>query len=128
MNKLRHGFCNARYKASRARLKSKKKTGSKEECDVVKGIGRRVIVVKSPDPAVFEEAIFVVRDDYLRKEGISQRELLREARKAANGYVATVAKKRPFLSFLRSPVPFIAGVGAALTGLAYLVFHMAGVA
>ena len=34
---------------------------------MVKGISRRVVVVKSPDPEIFDEAIFIVRDEYLNR-------------------------------------------------------------
>lgn len=94
---------------------------------MVKGTARRVIVVKSPDPKVFEEAIFVVRDDYLRKPGISQKELMREARSVAKHYSDSVGKKRRTSFLYRSPAPFIAAAGAAVTGLAYVVLHMAGI-
>ena len=45
------------------RLNYKQKTDSREATEVVKGVAKRVIVVKSPDPKVFEEAIFIVRED-----------------------------------------------------------------
>lgn len=54
---------------------------------MVKGLSRKVIIVKSPDPKIFEQAIFIVRDDYLASKGIGQKELLRQAKQAANGYV-----------------------------------------
>lgn len=54
---------------------------------MVKGLSRKVIIVKSPDPKIFEQAIFIVRDDYLASQGIGQKELLRQAKQAANGYV-----------------------------------------
>lgn len=54
---------------------------------MVKGLSRKVIIVKSPDPKIFEQAIFIVRDDYLVSQGISQKDLLRQAKQAANGYV-----------------------------------------
>ena len=54
---------------------------------MVKGLSRKVIIVKSPDPKMFEQAIFIVRDDYLASQGIGQKELLRQAKQAANGYV-----------------------------------------
>lgn len=41
----------------------------KERCPLVKGISRRVIVVDSPDPKLFEQAIFIIRNDALTKEG-----------------------------------------------------------
>ena len=47
------------------RLSYKQKTDDREAFDVVKGVAKRVIVVKSPDPKVFEEAIFIVREDYM---------------------------------------------------------------
>jgi hypothetical protein len=58
---------------------------SREAVDVVKGTNRRVIVVKSPDPKVFEEAIFVVREDFLRHR--SPEQVMAEARQAAGDYL-----------------------------------------
>lgn len=54
---------------------------------MVKGLSRKVIIVKSPDPKIFEQAIFIVRDEYALKQGISQKELLRQAKNAADGYI-----------------------------------------
>ena len=54
---------------------------------MVKGLSRKVIVVKSPDPKIFDQAIFIVRDDYLTTQGIDQKELLKQAQRAASGYV-----------------------------------------
>ena len=54
---------------------------------MVKGLSRKVIIVKSPDPKIFEQAIFIVKDDYLTSQGINQTELLRQAQCAASGYV-----------------------------------------
>lgn len=54
---------------------------------MVKGLSRKVIIVKSPDPKIFEQAIFIVRDEYLASQGIGQKELLDQAKQAANGYV-----------------------------------------
>ena len=49
---------------------------------MVKGISRRVLVVKTPDPKLFEEAIFLLRED-AETRGVTDRELLRQARQAA---------------------------------------------
>lgn len=124
--KIRTAFWKGLHKPLSPRLKSQHNQ-SEEERDMVKGTARRVIVVKSPDPKVFEEAIFVVRDDYLRKPGISQKELMREARSVAKHYSDSVGKKRRTSFLYRSPAPFIAAAGAAVTGLAYVVLHMAGI-
>lgn len=35
----------------------------------LRGTARRVIVVPSPDPRVFEQAVFIVSDDYLHTPG-----------------------------------------------------------
>ena len=94
---------------------------------MVKGTARRVIVVKSPDPRVFEEAIFVVRDDYLRSPGVSQKQLLREAKQTARHCADSIGTKRRLWFVFRSPAPFIAASCAAITGLAYVVLHMAGI-
>lgn len=61
--------------------------------NVVKGTARRIIVVKSPDKKVFEEAIFIVREEYLHSAGITQSELMKEAQAAAKGYVGNLRRK-----------------------------------
>jgi hypothetical protein len=52
---------------------------------LVKGTNRHVIVVRSPDPQVFEEAIFVLREEYLR--GRRAEQAMEEARRAAADYL-----------------------------------------
>ena len=47
---------------------------------MVKGTTRQVIVVKSPEPKLFDQAIFLVRDDALTNGGITEEALLKEAR------------------------------------------------
>ena len=48
---------------------------------MVKGISRQVIVVKSPDPSLFEQAIFILKDSAVR-EGITDQMLLKQAKQA----------------------------------------------
>lgn len=127
MKKLKGSLRDILHKPAPRRLKSKHDRQAQEGNDVVKGTARRVIVVRSPDPEVFEEAIFVVRDEYLRRGGVSQKELLRQARAAAKNYASSVAVKRRFSLFSGYAAPFIAAAGAAATGLAYVVLHLAGV-
>ena len=55
---------------------------------MVKGISRRVIVVDSPDPKLFEQAIFILRNDALTKEGVTPQQVLGEACRIARGYTA----------------------------------------
>lgn len=54
---------------------------------MIKGINRRVIVVKAPDRRFFEEAIFIVREDILGQGGVTADQVVEEARRVANGYV-----------------------------------------
>ena len=44
---------------------------------MVKGITRQVILVKSPDPKLFEEAIFIVKEEALAREGVSADQVIR---------------------------------------------------
>lgn len=56
---------------------------------MVKGISRRVVVVRPPDPSVFEEAIFVVRES----QG-APHDVLREACAVAETYLRRPAVRR----------------------------------
>ena len=58
----------------------KNRCREEEEFPVVKGISKRVIVVKSPDPKIFEQAIFIIREDFAGQSGVSEKDVLREAR------------------------------------------------
>ena len=53
---------------------------------MIKGISRRVIVVDSPDPKLFEQAIFILRNDAFSQEGVTAEQLLSEACRIASGY------------------------------------------
>ncbi|MBQ7341168.1 MAG: translation initiation factor 2 [Oscillospiraceae bacterium] len=44
---------------------------------MVKGISRQVIVVQSPEPDMFEQAIFILKD---KAVGVTDEELLRQAK------------------------------------------------
>lgn len=54
---------------------------------MVKGVARRVIVVKTPDPKLFEQAIFIVREDAFVGDGVSADDVLAEAQAVADRYV-----------------------------------------
>ncbi len=54
---------------------------------MVKGSTRQVILVKSPDPDFFEEAIFIVKDEAVQREGVTTEQVIRQARQAADGYL-----------------------------------------
>ena len=78
---------------------------------MVKGISRQVILVHSPDPKLFEQAIFILREDAAT---VTDDQLMKEAnrllREGGNG------KKR------RRGMPALwAGAGALATGLAWII-------
>lgn len=54
---------------------------------MVKGVTRQVILVKSPDPRLFEQAIFLVKEEALNQPGVSQEQVIQQARAAANDYL-----------------------------------------
>ena len=83
---------------------------------MVKGITRQVILVKSPDPKLFEEAIFIVKEEALSREGVSADQVIRQARQAADGYLkGNRAWNRRLKGFsLRLSGPVGGAAGAAL--------------
>ena len=46
---------------------------------MVKGISKQVIVVHAPEPQLFEQAIFILREDAVKGNGITEEALLKEA-------------------------------------------------
>ena len=85
--------------------------------NVVKGTSKRIVVVKSPDPRVFEQAIFIVRND-AAGEGVTSRELVEEARRVARSCVSGGSRFSRGRCAL-SPVVY-ALMGAGAIGLAWL--------
>ena len=59
---------------------------------MIKGVSRRVVVVKAPDPRFFEEAIFILREEALAKDGVTAEQVVDEARRVADGFTQ---KNRP---------------------------------
>lgn len=53
---------------------------------MVKGMARRIVLVKSPDKRIFEEAIFILREDALRESGVTAEDILTEACRVARQY------------------------------------------
>ena len=79
---------------------------------MVKGISRQVVVVHSPDPKLFEQAIFILRED---AKGVTDAELLKEAKLAVRGAAREGSKRRIFIE------PLWLGAGAGLMGLAWWI-------
>ena len=80
---------------------------------MVKGVSRQVIVMQSPDPKLFEQAIFILKD---KAVGVTDEELLKEAKVLLHR-----GQKKKKLSLYG---PVWACGGAVLTGLAWLLTVM----
>ena len=84
---------------------------------MVKGISRQVIVVPSPDKKLFDQAIFILKDDAV-SEGISDDALLAQAQRVLrSGYQD---KKKGFVLY----GAFWALCGALLTLIAWVLTSM----
>ena len=92
----------------------------RERRNVVKGTSKRIVVVKSPDPKVFEEAIFIVKEDFL---GGGRADALKEAQAVANAYIRGAVASGAGRLHIPPLVWAIAGVitGAALILMIYLL-------
>ena len=79
---------------------------------MVKGISRQVILVQPTDKALFEQAIFILKDKAVTQEGITDDALLKEARR-----LMIAPKKRKLSAY----GPVWACAGAVLTGIVWLL-------
>lgn len=86
---------------------------------MVKGISRRVVVVDSPDPNIFEQAIFIIRND--SADGVSSQQLVEQAVRIAKSYARTHAAPRRRLRI--TPV-MAALAGAAAIALIWLLVEL----
>ena len=82
---------------------------------MVKGISRRVIVVDSPDPQIFEQAIFILRTD---GGGVSSQQLVDQAVRIAKNYARCQGLPR---RRVRVPGWLWAAICAAAIGLTWLL-------
>lgn len=83
---------------------------------MVKGISRQVIVVHSPDRKLFEQAIFILKEDTVGNDGITDEALLKEAQQVIRSPNMGGRKHR-----LSMYGPVWACGGALATGLAWLI-------
>ena len=80
---------------------------------MVKGVTRRVVVVKSPGPKSFEQAIFLLRED-APEDLDAEAQVLKQAQQVADSYLAQSSHTR------RLPPPvFFMALGGALATLAW---------
>ena len=91
---------------------------------MVKGTSRRVIVVDSPDQKLFEQAIFIVRNDAFSQDGVTPQQVLGEACRIARGCAASQNVQPPL--WRRLPRWFLPLAGAAAAGLIALALFLIG--
>lgn len=82
---------------------------------MVKGISRQVLVVHAPDQKLFDQAIFILKDEAVGKEGITDEMLLKSADKLLHS--ASKGKKPTLLRY----GAVWACAGALATGAAWLL-------
>ena len=80
---------------------------------MVKGISRQVIVVDAPEPKLFDQAIFILKEEAMNQEGITDEALLKEAKQLLHNH----DRKGKWVI----PGPLWACGGAAVTGLMWLL-------
>lgn len=78
---------------------------------MVKGISRQVIVVHAPDPKLFEQAIFILKDS---AEGVSEDALVKEAQKLMRG--SSQERRHGLMRY----GAVWAALGALLTGMVWV--------
>lgn len=85
---------------------------------MVKGVTRQVVVVKSPDPKLFEQAIFLLREEAL-DQGASEEQVLKRAQQVANAYLL---RSTPQGRRRRAMIPLLFTLmGAALATAGWLL-------
>ena len=81
---------------------------------MVKGTSRQVIVVHAPEEKLFDQAIFILRENAVGEGGISDETLLREAK----GYLQVSGKHRN--KWLHNG-PVWGAAGAGVTGVLWML-------
>ena len=81
---------------------------------MIKGISKQVIVVNPPDKKLFEQAIFILRNDAV-EQGVTDEMLLKEAQQAIR---CPVGRKKRNIAMYGA---FWSALGAAVTGIAWLL-------
>jgi len=88
---------------------------------MVKGLSRRAVLVRFPETGLFEEAVFVVREDKQCAHGITAEQILAEACQIAQ-------TRNPGRTNRKATVPpaVYAAVGALSVGVAWVLTMIFG--
>jgi hypothetical protein len=90
---------------------------------MVKGVTRRVVVVKSPDRDIFDEAIFIVREDLPDGGSVCGKDVVMQARLTADNYIRDNFESRA-LPRLRLPAAVYVAAGGLISGLGMLIYEL----
>lgn len=82
---------------------------------MVKGVNRQIILVASPEPELFDQAIFILREG---AAGPGSRELLREAQRIASECLRSGEEDRRRI--VLGPLPWLL-LGGGAVGLLWLI-------
>lgn len=82
---------------------------------MVKGISRQVIVVRAPEPKLFEQAIFILKEDAIQN-GVTEDALLKEAEQVIRHGSRAEKHRKVYLYGA-----FWACAGALTTGMIWLL-------
>ncbi len=85
---------------------------------MVKGISRQVIVVHAPEPKLFEQAIFILKDGAMEHDGVTDEALLQEAKQLLRGSASQKRQKFRYMGLV-----WACG-GALITGLIWLATEL----
>jgi hypothetical protein len=81
---------------------------------MVKGTTRQVVMVRATDPKLFEQAIFILREDALARGGVSEEDVMQQAQKTAKEYLRSESRNRRNLrAFLLKAAWFLCGAAAS---------------
>ena len=62
---------------------------------MVKGLSKHVVVIKSPDKNLFEEAIFILKEG--AAQGLSAQDVVHQAQRIAAGYIGSSSRTRRWM-------------------------------
>ena len=82
---------------------------------MLKGISKQVIVVQAPDPKLFAQAIFILKEGAVEAGGVTDQQLLSEANRLIR------SGRGEQLGIRRIYGPIWACAGALLTGIAWVI-------
>lgn len=86
----------------------------RSEPEIVKGTSRRVAVVRPEPETLFEQIIYIVRDDALAQPGVSEQEVLRQAANAVQPRMKRVPHPTRRRSRLTAALLWLSGVALTL--------------